>query len=286
MPSVESSVEVILVGMGAIGKGVVRHLHAVRNEASPFPKGMTVTLHSVIDYLKNDEERTERRNFLSGYFPSAGISFDGVDAASLLDLQKVFAAARAKGAATVVIECTGSLALAGLFDCCLASKVPLITPNKAFLAKNLHYLDAFMQAEVPLLMEASVGGGMPTIKMMRDLFGSDRISLIAGILNGTTNYILSTMEKGAGFANARLKACARHLAEPSRGKWEPEKDLDLNGSDTYSKTSLLARLAWGCPATSINGEIESHGLPAYFIRRADLRYAKEKLNSAIRFVGG
>jgi homoserine dehydrogenase len=280
-----SEVHVILVGMGAIGKGVVRHLHAVRDEASPFPKGMKVTLSAVIDYVKQEEEREDRRSFLAEYFPSAELSFDGVDAASIVNLQKDFAAARANGVIPVVIECTGSLALAGLFDCCLANKVPIITPNKAFLAKNLPYLDAFMQAEVPLLMEAAVGGGMPTIKMLRDIFGSDRISLMAGILNGTTNYILSTMEKGAGFANARLKACARHLAEPSRGKWEPEKDLDLNGSDTYSKTSLLARLAWGCSAISSNGEIESHGLPAYFIRRADLRYAKEKLKSAIRFVG-
>ena len=134
-----SEVHVILVGMGAIGKGVVRHLHAVRDPAaSPFPKGMKVTLSAVIDYLKKDDEREERRKFLAAYFPSAQLSFDGVDAASLVTLQNDFAAARAKGVTTVVIECTGSLALGGLFDCCLANKVPIITPNKAFLAKNLH----------------------------------------------------------------------------------------------------------------------------------------------------
>ena len=75
MPSVESSVEVILVGMGAIGKGVVRHLHAVRNEASPFPKGMKVTLHSVIDYLKNDEERDGAEKFSFRIFSVGGNFF-------------------------------------------------------------------------------------------------------------------------------------------------------------------------------------------------------------------
>jgi homoserine dehydrogenase len=286
MASKQTEVHVILIGMGAIGKGVVRHLHAVKDEAaSPFPKGTKVALHAVIDYLKKEEDQQERRKFLAGYFPAAALSFDGVDAASMAKLERDFAEARAQGRTTVVIECTGSSALAGLFDCCLANKVPIITPNKAFLAKNLHYLDAFMQAGVPLLFEAAVGGGMPTIKMLRDLFGSDRISLMAGILNGTTNYILSTMEKGAGFANARKKACERHLAEPSTGRWEPKKDLDLNGSDTYSKISLLARLAWGCAAGNGAEEIASHGLPACFIRRADQRYAKEKLKSAIRFVG-
>jgi homoserine dehydrogenase len=246
---------------------------------------MKVTLSAVIDYVKKEDEQEERRKFLAGYFPLAELSFDGVDAASIQKLERDFAAARAKGQITVVIECTGSVALAGLFDCCLAGKVPVITPNKAFLARNLHYLDAFMHAEVPLLFEAAVGGGMSTIKMLRDMYGSDRISLMAGILNGTTNYILSTMEKGAGFADARRKACERHLAEPSSGGWEPRKDLDLNGSDTYSKTSLLARLAWGFSSSYQAEELESHGLPACFIRRADLRYAKEKLKSAIRFVG-
>ncbi|MGA2352223.1 MAG: homoserine dehydrogenase [Terracidiphilus sp.] len=286
MSRVESSVHVVLIGLGAIGKGVVRHLYACKEEAaSPFPKGMKVTLSAVIDYVKKDEEQEDRRKFLAGHFAEAALSFDGVNAASLKKLEKDFAEAKAKGVTTVVIECTGSSELVGLFDCCLANKVPVITPNKAFLAKNQHYLDTFREAEVPLLFEAAVGGGMSTIKMLRDLFGSDRISLMAGILNGTTNYIISTMEKGAGFADARRKACARHLAEPSSGRWEPKKDLDLNGSDTYSKISLLAKLAWGCTATVNAGEIESRGLPACFIRRADLRYAKEKLKSAIRFVG-
>jgi homoserine dehydrogenase len=272
--------------MGAIGKGVVRHLHAVRDEAaSPFPKGMKVTLHAVIDYVKSATEQEEKRRFLAGYFPAAGISFDGVDSASLAELHGFFLAAKANGETAVVIECTGSTALGGLFALCLEDKVALITPNKAFLGKNMPLLDEFIRGQVPLLFEAAVGGGMPTIKLLRDNFGSDRISLIAGILNGTTNFILSTMEKGSGFDEARLKACARHLAEPSSGRWEPTKDLDLNGSDTSSKISLLARLAWGCLSSNRAEDLGSRGLPACFIRRGDLRYAREKLRSAIRFVG-
>lgn len=216
MAQAASEVHVILIGMGAIGKGVVRHLHACGEAAiSPFPKEMGVTLSAVVDYVRSEEEQGEKRRFLEGYYPSAALSFDGVDAASLEKLGLEFAAAKALGQTTVVIECTGSLALGGLFDLCLANRVPLITPNKAFLAKNPQVLDTFRDARVPLLFEAAVGGGMPTIKLLRDMFGSDRIRLIAGILNGTTNYILSTMEKGASFDAARRKACARHLAEPS-----------------------------------------------------------------------
>jgi len=185
MAQAASEVHVILVGLGAIGKGVVRHLHACKEEAaSPFPKQMRVTLSAVIDCVNREEEREERRHYLAGYFPSAELSFDGVDAASLEKLGKEFAASKALGHMTVVIECTGSLALGGLFDLCLASQVPLITPNKAFLAKNPQVLDTFRDAQVPLLFEAAVGGGMPTIKLLRDMFASDRISLIAGILNG------------------------------------------------------------------------------------------------------
>ena len=97
MPPVESSVQVILIGLGAIGKGVVRHLYACRDEAtSPFPKGTTVALHSVIDYVKKEEEQEDRRKFLAGHFPSAALSFDGVDAASLKKLERDFAAANVR----------------------------------------------------------------------------------------------------------------------------------------------------------------------------------------------
>jgi homoserine dehydrogenase len=288
MTPVESTVNVILIGMGAIGKGVVRHLHAYKDQdVSPFPNGTKITLHSVIDYVDDqDEHKQQKQNemseFLARYFKSAGISFDG---ASIAKLEKVFAESKAKGQSTVVIECTGSKKLVELFNCCLANRVPVITPNKAFLAENMYLLDDFMKGNVPLLFEAAVGGGMPTIKLLRDMFSSDRISLMAGILNGTTNFILSAMEKGIGFEEAREKACARHLAEPSKGGWIPEKDLDLNGSDTFSKISLLARLVWGCTANSGVADLENHGLPACYIRRGDIRYAKEKLKSAVRFVG-
>lgn len=284
MTPVEPAVNVILIGLGAIGKGVVRHLYAFKdNSFSPLPLG--ITLHTVIDCVPEGKEREDKRNFLARYFQSAGLVFVGDETASIEQLQKIFSESKAEGRSTVVIECTGSMALARLFDFCLVNKVPVITPNKAFLAKNMHLLDAFMEAQVPLLFEAAVGGGMPTIKLLRDMFGSDRISLMAGILNGTTNYILSTMEKGSGFDEAIQKARERHLAEPFRGDWKVETDADLSGPDVYSKISLLARLAWGCTAGKGAADSKSHGLPASFIRRGDLRYAKEKLGYAIRFVG-
>ena len=286
MMPVESTVNVILIGMGAIGKGVVRHLYSFKDEdASPFPKGMKITLHSVIDCVNNEDAQKEKREFLAGYFESAGLSFDGVGEAAIAKLKKDFAESKAKGQSAIVIECTGSMELVELFACCLANNVPVITPNKAFLAGNMYLMDDFMKGNVPLLFEAAVGGGMPTIKLLRDMLGSDRIRQMAGILNGTTNFILSAMEKGIGFEEAREKACARHLAEPSKGEWKPENDMDLNGADTYSKISLLARLAWGCTAYKGAADIKSRGLPAGYIRRGDIRYAKEKLKSAIRFVG-
>ena len=116
----------------------------------------------------------------------------------------------------------------------------VVTGNKALLAE--HGQEIFHLArerEVPVFYEAAVAGGIPIIKVVRESFASNRFESIHGILNGTSNYILTRMtDTGMDFAPA--------LAEAQRfGYAEADPTLDINGWDAAHKAIILASLAYG-----------------------------------------
>lgn len=114
----------------------------------------------------------------------------------------------------------------------------LVTANKAMLAK--HWKELFelsTQNHGAIMFEASVGGGMPVVKVLREGLAGNRISRIYGILNGTCNYILSEMQNGVSFDDALREAQALGFAEA-------DASLDVDGYDTAYKLLILARLAF------------------------------------------
>jgi homoserine dehydrogenase len=117
---------------------------------------------------------------------------------------------------------------------------PVVTANKALL--SAHGEELFAAAEqygTNLYYEASVGGGIPIIKMLREGLIGNRITRIYGIVNGTCNYILTRMkQEGAGFDE--ILADAQRL-----GYAEAEPSLDVDGYDAFHKTGILASLAHG-----------------------------------------
>lgn len=150
-------------------------------------------------------------------------------------------AAEAIREADIVVELVGGTTVAKKFilDAIQAGK-PVVTANKALLA--LHGEEIFAAAEkagVDVYYEASVAGGIPIIKALREGLVSNRISRIYGIMNGTCNYILTRMEnEGADFHT--VLADAQKL-----GYAEANPSLDIDGFDTAHKTSILASLAFG-----------------------------------------
>ncbi len=116
----------------------------------------------------------------------------------------------------------------------------VVTANKALLAHHGFALAQLAeQQSVTLLWEAAVGGAMPVVRGIRDALSGDVITGIEGILNGTCNYILSTMtETGRAFADVLADAQAQGFAEA-----DPSTDVD--GFDTAHKITLLAALAFG-----------------------------------------
>ena len=121
----------------------------------------------------------------------------------------------------------------------------VVTANKALLAED--GADAARRppdAGVDLYFEAAVAGAIPLLRPLRESLAGDRISRVIGIVNGTTNYILSRMdETGAGFAEALAEATALGYAEA-----DPTADVD--GFDAAAKAAILAGLAFHTRVTA------------------------------------
>jgi homoserine dehydrogenase len=136
-------------------------------------------------------------------------------------------------------------------EAALAAGKPVITANKALIAEHGAELAALAEAKgAPLLFEAAVMGGTPAVKMLREALVGDDVKSVAGILNGTCNYILTEME-AAGRTFADVLAEAQRL-----GYAEADPTMDIGGFDAAHKISILAALAFGCAPNYAAAEIE------------------------------
>ncbi len=147
-------------------------------------------------------------------------------------------------AVEVVVECIGGSdgPAKALVEAAIAAGKPVVTANKALLAVHGAALARAAEARgVALAFEAAVAGGIPAIKAVREGLAANRIQRLAGILNGTCNYILTMMrERGREFAEA--------LAEAQKlGYAEADPSFDIDGVDAAHKLALLAAIAFGRP---------------------------------------
>ena len=168
-------------------------------------------------------------------------------------------------------------------EAALRSRKPVVTANKALIAEHGAELALLAESQgVPLLFEAAVMGGVPAVKMIREALVGDEIRAVAGILNGTCNYILTEME-------ATGRAFDDVLAEAQRlGYAETDPTMDVGGFDAAHKISILAALAFGCAPNYAAAEIEGiAGIDQLDIRLArDLGYRIKLVASADRTADG
>ena len=162
----------------------------------------------------------------------------------------------------------------------LAAGKPVVTANKALLALHGSALaEQAAAAGVPLAYEAAVAGGIPVIKALREGLAGNRIESISGILNGTCNYILTTMREragrghGAGFAEVLAEA-------QTLGYAEADPSADIDGHDSAHKLAILAALAFGQKVDFAAVHVE--GIRA--IDALDIAYASE-LGYRIKLLG-
>ena len=127
-----------------------------------------------------------------------------------------------------------------IVETALKNKIHVITPNKALIAKHGDYLSKLAEKnKVNLEFEASVAGGIPILRTIKEGLATNKLIRVYGILNGTCNYILSEMEKTKdSFKSVLKKAQSLGYAEPENPK------LDLNGYDAFAKIRILSSLAF------------------------------------------
>ena len=151
----------------------------------------------------------------------------------------------------VLIELIGGVDTAkALIIKALNAKKHVITANKAVIFEHgEELLKIAKNNDVRLLFESAVCAGTPTIKMLSNDLSANSISKVAGMLNGTTNFILSNMEEGELFETVLAEAKAEGYAEP-------DPTLDINGTDAAHKIGILAALIFnsGLPATNFHIE--------------------------------
>jgi homoserine dehydrogenase len=154
----------------------------------------------------------------------------------------------------VVVETIGGVEPArSLVLNALKSGKPVVTANKELLANfGEELFEAAETAGVDLLFEASVAGGIPLMRPLRESLAGERIRRVMGIVNGTTNYILTRMsEEGSTFSDA--------LAEAQRlGYAEPDPTADVEGLDAAAKTAIIASIAFG--ARVVAGDVYREGI--------------------------
>ncbi|MEB3324926.1 MAG: homoserine dehydrogenase [Cyanobacteriota bacterium] len=148
-------------------------------------------------------------------------------------------------AVEIVVEVMGGLEPArSLILRAIAAGKPVVTANKAVIARHGEEIAAAAASGgVYVLIEAAVGGGIPIIEPLKQSLGGNRISRVSGIINGTTNYILSRMaDEGAAYGAV--------LADAQRlGYAEADPAADVEGHDAADKIAILASLAFGGPVS-------------------------------------
>jgi len=247
-------INVGLLGIGTVGGGTFAVLDRNREEISR-RAGSVITMKMVAD-----KEVEKARRLVGG---RATVTADAREVVNHPDID-------------IVVELIGGTTIAkDLILEAIAAGKHIVTANKALLAQHGNEIFAAAQKkDVMVAFEGAVGGGIPIIKSLREGLTANRIEWIAGIINGTSNFILSEMrDKGLPFATV--------LAQAQRlGYAEADPTFDIEGIDAAHKLTILSALAFGIPMQFAKAYTE--GISK--LTQADIGYAEE-LGYRIKLLG-
>jgi homoserine dehydrogenase len=242
--TVDERVRVGVLGCGHVGGALVRLIHENADVLARAGVRIEVTRVAVRDLTRTRDLP----------IPAAAFTTDAASVVSDPDID-------------IVVEVMGGIEPArSLIIAALTAGKPVVTANKELVAA--HGRELFETAErtgVDILFEASVGGGIPLIRPLRESLAGDRIRRITGIVNGTTNYILTKMtDEGASFIDALADAQALGFAEA-------DPTADVEGFDAAAKVAILASIAFG--AQVVAADVYREGITE--ITAADIASAAE-----------
>lgn len=247
-------IQVGLLGIGTVGSGVFNVLQRNQDEISRRAgRGIEITMVADLDVAR-----------------AKAVVGDGIQVVN--DARAIIA----NPDIDIVIELIGGYGIArALVLEAIAAGKHVVTANKALLA--VHGTEIFAAASakgVMVAFEAAVAGGIPIIKALREGLTANRIQWIAGIINGTTNFILSEMrDKGLDF-DVVLKEAQR------LGYAEADPTFDIEGVDAAHKVTLMSAIAFGIPVQFDKAYVE--GITK--LGAADIKYA-EQLGYRIKLLG-
>ena len=247
-------INVGLLGIGTVGGGTFAVLDRNRDEISR-RAGSVITMKMVAD-----KEVEKARRLVGG---RATVTSDARKVVNHPDID-------------IVVELIGGTTIAkDLILEAIAAGKHIVTANKALLAQHGNEIFAAAQKkDVMVAFEGAVGGGIPIIKSLREGLTANRIEWIAGIINGTSNFILSEMrERGASFQEALKEA-------QQRGYAEADPIFDVEGVDAAHKLTIMAAIGFGIPMQFKAAYVEGISKLA----QADIRYAEE-LGYRIKLLG-
>ncbi|MEN9341362.1 MAG: hypothetical protein RJA32_818 [Pseudomonadota bacterium] len=247
-------IQVGLLGIGTVGGGVFNVLDRNQEEITR-RAGRGIQIHTVADLdTKRAEELVKGRAKVVG------------DAKQVVNDPEI----------DVVVELIGGYGIAKeLVLAAINNGKHVVTANKALLAVHGNEIFAAAQAKgVTVNFEAAVAGGIPIIKALREGLTANRIEWIAGIINGTTNFILSEMrDKGLDF-DVVLKEAQR------LGYAEADPTFDIEGVDAAHKATIMSAIAFGIPMQFDKAHVE--GITK--LSATDIKYA-EQLGYRIKLLG-
>jgi homoserine dehydrogenase len=237
------SVRVALLGCGNVGNALADILLTRQDEIA----SRTGVRLELVGIAVSDPSRTR-----SASIPSDLITTDGATLVTRDDVD-------------VVVELIGGLHPAHEFiAAALRAGKPVVSANKALLAvSGAELADVAAAANVDLLYEAAVAGAIPVIRPLRESLAGEQIVRVMGIVNGTTNFILSRMEDdGVDYHDALAEAQALGMAER-------DPTADVEGHDAAAKAAILASLAFGSDV--VDADVYREGITG--ISAADVAYA-------------
>jgi homoserine dehydrogenase len=238
------TINVGLIGFGTVGSGLAEVL-LLQQERLVQRSGLTVRLAKVADIMISE---------LPQQFAGTELTSDAADLINDPDID-------------IVVELIGGIQPAKTFvmDAIAAGK-HVVTANKALLSQEgKDIFGAAAARGVEVGFEASVGGGIPVIKALKEGLVANRILSIMGIMNGTANYILTRMtDEGIGFADVLKDAQEKGFAEA-------DPTYDVEGIDTAHKLAILMTMAYGMNIT--HNEIVTEGISQ--VEPVDIEFARE-----------
>ena len=247
-------IQVGLLGIGTVGRGTFEVLQRNQEEIKRRAgRGIEVTMVADLDVARAQQ-------------------IVGTHAKVVNDARQVIA----NPEIDIVVELIGGYGIAKqLVLEAIAAGKHVVTANKALLA--VHGTEIFAAAHqkgVMVAFEAAVAGGIPIIKALREGLTANRIQWVAGIINGTTNFILSEMrDKGLAFADVLKEAQALGYAEA-------DPTFDIEGVDAAHTATIMSAIAFGVPVQFDKAHVE--GITK--LEAQDIRYA-EQLGYRIKLLG-